>query len=57
VNRQDESVRGIVPAALAYVQEPQLLPTSVLPDAQVRMLTINDVKNTRAKCHPRETES
>jgi integrase/recombinase XerD len=51
VNRQIESVRGflrwlavrgIVPAALAealaYVQEPQLLPTSVLPHAQVKKL-------------------
>ncbi len=36
------AVRGVVPAALAaalvYVQEPQLLPTSVLPHAQVKKL-------------------
>jgi site-specific recombinase XerD len=51
VNRQIESVRGllrwlsvrgIVPAALVdalvYVQEPQLLPTSILPHAQVKKL-------------------
>jgi len=51
VNRQIESVRGllhwlavrgVVPAALveaiAYVQEPQLLPTSVLPHAQIKKL-------------------
>jgi site-specific recombinase XerD len=51
VNKQIESargllrwlaVRGVVPSALAdalvYVQEPQLLPTSVLPHAQVKKL-------------------
>ena len=52
VNRQIESVRGllhwlgvrgVVSAALvdalAYVQEPQLLPTSILPHAQVKKLS------------------
>ena len=51
VNRQIESVRGllhwlavrgVVPAALVealvYVQEPQLLPTGILPHAQVKKL-------------------